>query len=723
MIDKIDTHRVVLPIVWLIVAAALSQTFDRGWIPQDDGTMAHAAQRVLAGELPHRDFDGVYTGGLSFLHAGTFYLFGDRLISLRWLLLAFTLAFVPAVYAIAARFARPLVAGLVTMICLAWSVPHWFASMPSWYNLFLATFGALCLFRHVERGGNRWLLLAGVCGGLSCVIKSVGLFYVAAVLLFLVHREQTLSEAELSRGRPRGYPLFASAGLLAFCGALAWLLWRLPDKLAGLTAVLLFAIPGWSLAAVLLAGEWRLRFLEGGPRWRRILTMGAFFLGGVAVPIGVFIIPYVVTGSVGDLIRGVFVLPQRRFELDSLSFSLRPPWMLIAGVPMLILMSVPLLPVRLRTERIITVLLAINAVVALYLGAELIIQVGVWSAAQSLVPTVVVIGAVMVALRHGAWSDPAIRQRAFLLLALAGMLSLVQIPLPYRIYYYYTAPAVALAVLAVMQGQPRSPRSWQLIVAGFCLCFGMWRLYPAYAYSIGPNWNPDSELTSLDLPPAGIQVREESAAIYAELVRFVQEHSPEDGYIYAANDAPHVYFLTDRRNPTRTLFDLFDEDWDTSQRARRIGNLLDEHEIDVAVVNLRHEFSGELPEDVAAELAARFPSRRDIGDRTRDDLPRFVVYWRDSDDSAALSQVVAPDDSTLVEVSRPALPSDREHRTAPRKPQARGHQPVLRPQDRHQRRAGESRKFPQVGRGFRGGGLPPKNGRQPGRDDRREQRP
>ena len=40
----------------------------RGWIPHDEGTLGETALRVLGGQLPHRDFSDVYTGGLPFAH-------------------------------------------------------------------------------------------------------------------------------------------------------------------------------------------------------------------------------------------------------------------------------------------------------------------------------------------------------------------------------------------------------------------------------------------------------------------------------------------------------------------------------------------------------------------------------------------------------------------------------------------------------------------------------
>jgi hypothetical protein len=53
---------VVLALSALLLAAHLRQ----GWIPHDEGTLGLSAERVLRGDLPHRDFDEVYTGGLSY---------------------------------------------------------------------------------------------------------------------------------------------------------------------------------------------------------------------------------------------------------------------------------------------------------------------------------------------------------------------------------------------------------------------------------------------------------------------------------------------------------------------------------------------------------------------------------------------------------------------------------------------------------------------------------
>ncbi len=187
--------------MWILSGVYAAGFLDRGWFPSDEGLLAQSAERVLGGEMPHRDYHEVYTGGLAYLHALAFRLLGVKLLSLRWLLFLSFLLFVPAVYAIAVRMVSPVIAGLVTLLLVAWSVPNYFASLPSWYNLFLATFGVLAVLRHVDTGKSSWLFVAGLCGGLSILIKIVGLYYVAAAFFFLIYREQLLAFARPRRRR------------------------------------------------------------------------------------------------------------------------------------------------------------------------------------------------------------------------------------------------------------------------------------------------------------------------------------------------------------------------------------------------------------------------------------------------------------------------------------------------------------------------------------------
>ena len=52
-------------------------------------TVALGAERFLSGEMPHRDYDEAYSGGLTLLHAIAFRIFGTNLVSLRLVLFLF----------------------------------------------------------------------------------------------------------------------------------------------------------------------------------------------------------------------------------------------------------------------------------------------------------------------------------------------------------------------------------------------------------------------------------------------------------------------------------------------------------------------------------------------------------------------------------------------------------------------------------------------------------
>jgi 4-amino-4-deoxy-L-arabinose transferase-like glycosyltransferase len=172
--------------VLALCVAAFTSTLHRGWMPHDEGYFSQAAERVLTGELPHRDFAEMYTGGLTYLHALAFDLFGVRFASLRLVLLAFALTSVLTLFVIARRIASPVVASLLTLLSVVWSFPNYFASVPSWYNLTFTLLAVAALFRHARTGETRWVTLAGVIAGLSFLIKVTALYLVAAALLYLV---------------------------------------------------------------------------------------------------------------------------------------------------------------------------------------------------------------------------------------------------------------------------------------------------------------------------------------------------------------------------------------------------------------------------------------------------------------------------------------------------------------------------------------------------------
>jgi hypothetical protein len=295
-----------LPIfLWALCLAYAASFADRGWIPHDEGTIAQSAERVLRGELPHRDFDELYTGGLSFLHAAAMNLLGVNLLSPRKLLLAAFMVFLAAIHAVARRIAPRPAALLAMPLVTAWSVPNYLVSLPSWYNLFLATVGIWALMRYLERPHRSWLLLAGACGGLSVLAKITGAYYVLGGVLFLGYVGQLQSETDPSTRRSSIWlvwlvPLLSLAALFTLEPTLSASVAYLPLFIA---PALICGFTAWN--------EWR----TSGPapaRLRRLAALLWPFCAGVALSVFPYLLLYWWQGALGDLAHGVLIQPRPR---------------------------------------------------------------------------------------------------------------------------------------------------------------------------------------------------------------------------------------------------------------------------------------------------------------------------------------------------------------------------------------------------------------------------
>jgi hypothetical protein len=171
----------------LLLAARLHD----GFLPDDDPVLAHAAERVLQGDRPHVEFHDTYTGGLSYLDALALRLFGVRLESPRIMLLLFFILWVATFWWIAFKLTSAWPATMLTLLAVVWSVPQYPSPLPSWYNLYFATFGIGALFRYIDARRARWLFLAGLFAGLSFLAKISGLYFLAPSVCSLFTTSRT----------------------------------------------------------------------------------------------------------------------------------------------------------------------------------------------------------------------------------------------------------------------------------------------------------------------------------------------------------------------------------------------------------------------------------------------------------------------------------------------------------------------------------------------------
>ena len=610
-------NAVALPallLVWVLSAAYVLPFVNRGWIAHDEGTLAQSAERVSRGEVPHRDYDEAYTGGLTYFHALAFRVFGTSLRSLRFAFLLAFLGFVPLVFTIARRALSPWVAAVVTFTCVAWTVPNYFASMPSWYNLFLATLAAWALFRHVETGRLSWIFLAGLAVGFSVLVKIIGLYEVAAVLLFLAWRELSIGSAEVSGPRAPRSVAFAllKTGLAILFVLSLGLAFRTRREAVD---VLHFIVPGAALAALLVIVEWR----EGRGRFQdrifRLARLTAPFAVGFAIPVGAFAARYAAAGALPALWEGVFLRPQRQIATASLGFP--DPWTLLAALPFAGLVAFPKAGSRWpRRAALPAAILVAGGLLAL--GATLDGYRWIWNSARSLDVIAVLAGSAWLARDtppHGALRG----QQMYLLLAFAACVALVQYPFSSPIYFCYAVPFTLLAIVFLVAWERAHVRWVHATVLAFYLGFALLWMNPGYVYFLGGaplRYHADGYL---DLPRGGIRIGANDARAYNELVAAVGERS-QGAEIFAGPEAPEVYFLFRKKNLTPILFEGV-SGIRPGFNTERLRPVFDRPDVKVIVWNRRPEFTHGLWRVYREQLWARFPHSQEIG--------KYTVMWRD----------------------------------------------------------------------------------------------
>jgi Dolichyl-phosphate-mannose-protein mannosyltransferase len=606
----------VLGMVWVASAIYVAACLRRGWVPCDAGMLSQGAERVLQGQVPFRDFGEVYTGGLPYLNALAFRLFGANLFSIRIPLFVLFLGWVPAVYFIARRFAGPLAAGLVTLLAVAWSLPNYTEAMPSWYNLFIATFGAAALLKYIDTRRQRWLWLAGLCGGLSIVVKITGLYFIAAGLLFFAFRERSLASQvpAFPARRGRFYRLFLVVCLLLYLAMLLDTVWQHPNS-AEFTH---FVLPGACLAALLLWREYRQAPGAAGARFRNIFSMALPFLAGAAVPVAGLLLWYARASAIHDF----FVYTALGMRHIQWAFS-KP-----IGALGVLGLAPALIVFLLACSRDESLRRLADRAAPVILGATLL---AAWKsfAVYELIGFSVPLTIPLLALAALAWLRPssallqAKSEPTFLLVAVSVLCALVQFPLPQPLFFSYVAPFVILALLALASLRRRTPggKAAMATVGLFYLVFALWLFPPARltTNAIGPweSWRMEK------LPFAragGIRVAASEEEEYAKLIPLIRAHARGD-YIYAAPDCPEVYFLSGFRNPTKTFLEFLDPDFlDIPARTERVLSAIRDHNVSVVVILTKPQFSGPLPAGLRAALDAQFPRSAHA--------VQFEVRWR-----------------------------------------------------------------------------------------------
>jgi len=586
--------------VTLISALYLSFFAYTGWIPHDQGTLAQSAERVLNGELPHRDFDDVYTGGLSFFHAAGFWLLGTNMATIRTLLFASAIGFVWTLHRIASRTMSATFATLVALTCLVWSLPNYFEGMPSWYTLFLSTFGIFAILKYFDSDLRRWLLLAGLCGGLAVTVKIVGLYYIAAIAFVIVYRGQIRGHSDSEVTKAVSWSTIAIAiSMNALWLGLVGLMVR---RHATLMICIQFILPSLAIGTVLVADS--LRRTTGADSPIRVLRELSIYVLGVLLPIVIFLIPYMSSGSWMKLFQGVFITPFVR--VDAVVFSLPPASYLALEVPVAALLLLGLTSLGQR-DRIISLVLIPLLLVGLVLSLSFSVFNLVFTMVRLLMPIVAVIASWMLLFDKDL--EDRRKLEIYTVLTVSSFMTLVQFPFSAPIYFCYVAPLFILSSQITCASQPHAAVRTQWTLLLFGLLFGA-TILNHFQFFDDPNLaRMDPAVNLLELPRGGLFLTERDRQKYDRLVTAIQQNSPPNSSIYAGPDCPEVYFLSERTNPTRTLFELFDEpDPDDTKRLKFIL----QQDLPLVVLNLRPSHSRKMTQPFIDAVTTHFSNSMTI---------------------------------------------------------------------------------------------------------------
>ena len=174
---------------WIVGALVLAfdllvlvRLHDRFWWGPDDGAYAHPAERMLHGEILHRDVHEAHPA-IHFLNEASLALFGDRLVSLRYPLVAVSFAQAILVFLLLLPSGE-LAAAAGALATTAFGFVQYLNPQPSWYCAFLTVVAAAILRAPPSRSRNAAL---GLLAGLAAIVRQLtGAILVAALITWLL---------------------------------------------------------------------------------------------------------------------------------------------------------------------------------------------------------------------------------------------------------------------------------------------------------------------------------------------------------------------------------------------------------------------------------------------------------------------------------------------------------------------------------------------------------
>jgi hypothetical protein len=475
---------------------------DRYWYPTDDGIHAHIAERLLAGEIFSLDVQDIHPGYAHFLNVAAFRLFGVDMVSLRYPLILVAFLQSCLVYALLSR-RGVMLAAIGSIAATALGVVQFMSPTANWYCLGLVV-ALACWLTWLPAGHPARLIGAGVLLGVLTLFRQLTGVWAAMGVFVITMLEE--SEAGPNRGLWLGRLLV----LTMLTATLGYLVLSPETNVGGI-----LLIAAWPVAML----SWLLvRARVAHARVVHLVTR--IGLGAVlaALPLVLY---HLAHGSLAIWLKDVIVVATGHTQLTFFGAG----WFNVLSIAGLYQAISSTDPFRIANGLYWTVLPLLSALNG---------------------------GLVLAHLRR-----PTGRLQDLALPILASFHALVSLYLQGPLYLYY---AVGLTLTSLLwlhgAGARRTRVAWgaaAAALAAVALAFHAGQSRHRTSVQILEGHRDTDVWTSRagGLDRASIQLSKSDRDTYGRLVHLIRSETRQDDSILALPNSSELYFLAERRNPTR----------------------------------------------------------------------------------------------------------------------------------------------------------------------------
>lgn len=162
------------------------------------GYNLYGAERVLAGEVPYRDFHTLYPPATLYLNAALFKLFGTSRYSAMLGVLAFRVLTILMLYVAGRQIMSRSWAMAAALLSLLWLRPNGaFKAVPMQYGALFLALALFLLLKRESRHKTVYILLAGIALALLTLFKhNIGAFALVGYFAFIILERGSLRKHE-----------------------------------------------------------------------------------------------------------------------------------------------------------------------------------------------------------------------------------------------------------------------------------------------------------------------------------------------------------------------------------------------------------------------------------------------------------------------------------------------------------------------------------------------